>query len=392
MASSSANGFSDDYQKQLRDGTQQENWSTVDKKRKAKPGFKHDGASESGGLEASTSGAAASVEVDPDGWESHDLVTDDASQQKSNEDAWSKVDNKKDRKANGAAPPSHGAPESARTGMPVVQTSWEDEDEFQDAASSMSDSLGSSNAPASSRPASAVNRQSGKQASQQSRQDSKSPGKQLATSRDADIQCDKCGGWGHSNANCHEQFCDYCHIRGHSIVHCEKHKETLSKQPGQNQASAKQGQRPAGRQSQATARVDPQSRREIQTAPTDQHSRPQPPYYPGICFWCSIPGHRKLDCPAIQHTKYYDPEAKRALEVRKREGLNERREQPPPPPRLQDSAPAPNQPVGKPSTQSGPQRSSGKPERTPGKSTGSKHDRDADSSQSSRPLPAKPSR
>lgn len=392
---SGANGFGD-YQIQLRDGSQEEDWSTVDKKRKAKPGFKQDGASESGGLEASTSGVAASVEVDPEGWEAHDLVTADVPQQNSDEDAWSKVDNKKDRKVKGDSQPTHGAPDSARTGMPPAQVSWEDEDEFQDAASSMSDSFGSSNPPASSRSASAVHRQSGKHINQQSRQDLKSPGKRSATSGDADTQCDRCGKYGHIKANCEELFCDHCHIPGHNIAHCDKHKEKLSKQSGQSQTSAKEGQRPAGRQNQSAARQDLQSGRENQTAESDQQTRPQPPhFYRGECFWCSVPGHRKLDCPALPNSKFFDPEAKRALDARKAQDarrFGERPGQPPPPPRQQDSIPAPNQPVGRPSTNPGAQRSSGKPERTSGNSMGSRQGHDPDSSQPTRPLPAKPSR
>ncbi len=39
-------------------------------------------------------------------------------------------------------------------------------------------------------------------------------------SNGTDVQCDKCGKWGHAASKCSEEFCDCCQQKGHSIRKC----------------------------------------------------------------------------------------------------------------------------------------------------------------------------
>ena len=267
---------------------QQEDWNTVDKKRKAKAGSRQDAASDSG-LQGTNSGAAAAIEVDPDGWEvAPNLVIPAVSKESSGQDLWSEVDTKKTRKGKGTT--QH------------EKNGWDDDDD-EDAASSMSDPFGGHKAMSLSRPASAIHRQSGKQADDShSRQSLKSPSKQ--TPGDADVQCNKCGRYGHVPANCNDLHCDFCHESGHTIKQCDKHKELLSQQA---QAAAKQKQ-PVGKEGQKTKRQDEQLGKQDQWAAAREAAlRRVPTELRMACHWCGRDGHRKLNCPWNQNGPFFEP-------------------------------------------------------------------------------------
>ena len=98
------------------------------------------------------------------------------------------------------------------------------------------------------------------------------PGQEPATPSgrsNPDVQCEKCGRWGHSEQNCSEQYCDLCSMHGHSTLACPK-------------KSLRAAGRAAGEQERG---------RESQRGHHDS-SRPQ------LCHGCGQPGHVAAMCPA----------------------------------------------------------------------------------------------
>lgn len=323
---SDTNGFGD-YQLQLRDGAVEEDWSTVNKKSKAKAASKQEAASDSA-LQGSTSGTAPvkAPELDPDGWEmAPNLVLPNISKQPSEDNSWNTV-NKKDRKAKALSQNAQAASDDARNSKAPDGWDGDADEEFEDAASSLSDPFGSSKAPSTSRPGSAVDRQPSKQNDrQQSRQSLKSPSKQLGASG-SDVQCHKCGVYGHMAANCDDKYCDYCEKPGHQIAQCDRHKEFLSKQ---NQMPAKQHQAFV-KDNQRGARQDQQPFRQGQgPGNSDRESgHPNVPYYPNTCFGCGQYGHKKINCP-------HPPPGRRSMHQNQNIAPLSS-QQPPPPPRQHD--------------------------------------------------------
>ncbi len=42
---------------------------------------------------------------------------------------------------------------------------------------------------------------------------------------ESDVQCDRCGKWGHAARNCTEEYCDGCQLKGHNIRTCMKRQQ-----------------------------------------------------------------------------------------------------------------------------------------------------------------------
>ena len=98
------------------------------------------------------------------------------------------------------------------------------------------------------------------------------PGQEPATPSgrgNPDVQCEKCGRWGHSEQHCSEQYCDLCSMHGHSTLACPK-------------KSLRAAGRGSGEQEKGR---DPQR---------GQHE----PSRPQLCHACGQPGHIAAACPA----------------------------------------------------------------------------------------------
>lgn len=100
------------------------------------------------------------------------------------------------------------------------------------------------------------------------------PGQEPATPSgysSTEVQCEKCGRWGHSERNCSEQYCDLCSMHGHSTVACPK-------------KSLRAGGRGASEQERGPEAPGGESQRE-------QPTRGQ------TCYACGMLGHLASACP-----------------------------------------------------------------------------------------------
>ena len=122
---------------------------------------------------------------------------------------WSTVDKKKDRKGKAAPKVAEVA---AGPGPPA--STWDTDDGWEDAGPLLDPKPDVPPKPDPSTSPSEHNNgplEAGSEAA-------------LSSGRsDSDVQCDKCGKWGHPAAKCTEEFCDRCQQKGHSIKNCKQH-------------------------------------------------------------------------------------------------------------------------------------------------------------------------
>ncbi|KAL3144125.1 hypothetical protein ABBQ32_003915 [Trebouxia sp. C0010 RCD-2024] len=113
-----------------------------------------------------------------------------------------------------------------------------------------------------------------------SNDENRQPGQEPATPSgrgNSEVQCGKCGRWGHPEENCSEQYCDLCAMHGHSTLGCPK-KSSL--RPGGRGA----GEHGSGRQGHPG---------EPQRMQKESSSNAQ------LCHNCKEPGHLHAQCPHI---------------------------------------------------------------------------------------------
>ena len=128
----------------------------------------------------------------------------------SQDEDWSTVDNKKDRKGKAAPKPADGA------AAPATTNSWDapDDDGWEDAGALLDPRPAPPGVHSKPDASASVSEQNGHEPV-------------TSTGRsDSDLQCDKCGKWGHVSSNCSEEFCDRCLQPGHSIRKCKQPKSS----------------------------------------------------------------------------------------------------------------------------------------------------------------------
>lgn len=86
---------------------------------------------------------------------------------------------------------------------------------------------------------------------------------------EADMQCDRCGKWGHTAASCDEMYCDRCQQMGHIITNCKSWQ------------LQKAGAGP----------LDQEAEPEAQSAAKQQETEQMQ------CFRCKQNGHCSAECP-----------------------------------------------------------------------------------------------
>lgn len=120
---------------------------------------------------------------------------------------WSTVDKKKDRK--GKAVPKQA---DATAALATTTSNWDtaDDDGWEDAGNLLDPEPGPPGLQPQPDASASTSDQNGHQPA-------------VPTGRsDSDVQCDKCGKWGHPASKCTEEFCDRCQQKGHSIKNCKQ--------------------------------------------------------------------------------------------------------------------------------------------------------------------------
>ena len=207
----------EDYRRQLQGGLSQqdEDWSTVDKKKggKGKVGSKQPDAV------SATAAAPTPISWEEDGWEDHSSLLD--------------------------------APRPTPPGLHPRT----------DAKSSPNDE----------------NRQPGQEPATPSGHSS------------SELQCEKCGRWGHTEQNCSEQYCDLCSMHGHSTLGCPK------KSLRAGVRGAGEQERPRGGESQRTQHEPIRDPLVCHSCRTPGHIAAHCPR--NVCYNCQQLGHRASNCP-----------------------------------------------------------------------------------------------
>ena len=115
------------------------------------------------------------------------------------------------------------------------------------------------------------------------------PGQEPATPsgrNNSDVQCEKCGRWGHSERKCSEQYCDLCSMHGHSTLACPKKSLRAASRGAAEQEKGRESQR--GQHELSRSQLC--------------HSCGQPGHLAATCptqkcFKCQQLGHKGYNCP-----------------------------------------------------------------------------------------------
>lgn len=192
------------------------------------------------------------------------------------EEDWSTVDKKKDRKVKAVTKPGEATAAAAiPSAWDADEDGWEDAGPLLDSTPEVSGAVAPADAPASS---------------------SDQNGQEAATSSgrsDSDVQCDKCGKWGHPATRCTEEFCDRCQQKGHSIKHCKQRHQRDSARAVSEQERSREAQAVSEQQRLANTACHRcgQYGHRIRDCPIpDPRGAPQ-------CFNCQQYGHMAAACP-----------------------------------------------------------------------------------------------
>lgn len=182
------------------------------------------------------------------------------------EEDWSTVDKKKDRKVKAVTKPGEATAAAAAAAAPpsawdTPDDDWEDASAVMDVKKPPPGLLAKGDASASA-----------------SDQNGHEPATSTARS-DLDIQCDKCGKWGHPASKCTEEFCDRCQQKGHSIKNCKQRHQ----------------------RDNARAVSEQERSREAQLAEQQKHHTNL------TCHRCGVLGHLARDCNVqLPNTQCYN--------------------------------------------------------------------------------------